>query len=346
MMGSDFGPKVDLTLKPGEDAVYGVSGTLGGYIDLMRHNGTVKKLGLTSYHCVRYGIPGWPGTEKSANNLGMNTVPEEHDLQMIDDKGLPIGSPAGRAMRFQAPSQRAHKKAVHSIDCNLETVEQHLEQSQNPKKLQQCINEYRADRERKTKYFEQGDQNLGNLFMCSGLKERTSTNGRIDVAFLNVRPGKLGSNTVPKESEWGNGFTPSMTVKRNGKKLNGIKACENEYRTLFKVGSAMGPSSGKFNSIKSDLHMSWDGKLEMSFSNEYCFVSDALRSRGVDHGDPGSFVFTYDNEWVGVVLGGSVRRMSQVTPVCYVTDAQAILDWVGKIKNKDGEHYAARLSAD
>lgn len=57
-LGSDFGPQKDFQKGPGGEIINGPSGTIGAYIDIVLSDGTVKKLGVTNYHCVREALSG------------------------------------------------------------------------------------------------------------------------------------------------------------------------------------------------------------------------------------------------------------------------------------------------
>lgn len=90
----------------------------------------------------------------------------------------------------------------------------------------------------------------------------------------------------------------------------------------------------------------WDG-VGVPYSTEYCFVARPDRKTQFSgRGDSGSFIFTLKGKWVGVLWGGKTVANANDTPLSYITDAQAILDYLGNIKTHDGRRYEARLSTD
>lgn len=192
-----------------------------------------------------------------------------------------------------------------------------------------------------------GHHKIGCLFACSGFRERTSLNGRIDIALLDILPGKLGDNTVPDAGLWSGQF--SAPTDACGIRLQGIRSCDEREHLgiVYKVGSATGGTTGRFNEISTTCRMHWDKHVDMedNVSTEYCFVADPQPNEPfTDHGDSGSFVFTEDGEWVGVVWGGRYLGNAHKTPLSYVMNAQAVLDWVSKIRDPSGKRVTPRLS--
>lgn len=78
------------------------------------------------------------------------------------------------------------------------------------------------------------------------------------------------------------------------------------------------------------------------YSSEYCFVAgeNLPLPPFTSHGDSGSLVFDIGGQWLGCAFGGSTKR-GVSKALNYVTDAQAILDWINE---KRGDASAARLA--
>ena len=104
--------------------------------------------------------------------------------------------------------------------------------------------------------------------------------------------------------------------------------------------------TGHLNSIQSDVHPRLENSgIKMPHSTEYCFVAnpDDLRGKFSERGDSGSFIFTRHGQWAGVQWGGKTVSNGEMTPISYVTDGPAVLDYLGNIETEEG-WFEARLS--
>ncbi|KAI4136456.1 MAG: hypothetical protein LQ341_005606 [Variospora aurantia] len=109
---------------------------------------------------------------------------------------------------------------------------------------------------------------------------------------------------------------------------------------VFKIGARTGATTGNFSNIKSQVKMAWDKEYNLPVSTEFCFIADpsTLARPFMCQGDSGSWVFTQEGKWAGTGFGGSVKAGVTTQAIGYVTDAQAILDWLKSI------NFEARLA--
>ena len=343
-LGADFGPEKYFTVGPIGPHMNGPHATIGGYIEIARNEGPFHKYAVTNYHCVREAIPGFH------YKRGRDGLPEAGEvlptsmLRECDQKGMGPGHPDRKAFTFESPSRRKHNSTLQyhdeEIQYNLSFPQQKAEQA---KALDDIIAKHRESREAKIRFFDQDKHKLGSLWMCSGFKERTASNGRIDLAFIEVHPDRMGDNTIPSPSAWGI-FTPPAAASFGGQ-LEGLASCARgaDLKRVYKVGSRTAATTGCFNSIKSDVKVSWDKDVGMGSSTEYCFVAEAHTEPRPfqDHGDSGSFVFAELGEWIGVTWGGSLKANANGQILGYVTDAVDVISWIDS--RGDGNTYRARL---
>ena len=350
-LGCGFGPEKYFTMGPDGVRINGPQASFGGYVEVRRkdkgsEDNKFRKYGVTNYHCVREAIPGFSYNEGTNGEPIEASVPAKSVLWNIDRNGMGPDMETERAQitAFESPSRRKHNFSLHYHDGKLNTLQERIIRHFDDFHAQDQIEKHEASRRQKIEYFNQGKQHLGELWMASGFKQHTKENGRIDIALLEIDREKMGSNLVPDRSTW--------TLKRLsapeaacGKILKGLKPCSERTALgeVFKVGSRAGGTTGRFNSIESDMNYGVSGEASgLKESKENCFVADSASRPFLDYGDSGSFVFTYDGEWVGVVRGGSSKQNLQGKVLGAVTDAQEIIDWIEK--QGDGNTYEARLA--
>ena len=77
----------------------------------------------------------------------------------------------------------------------------------------QVLDESIADRERrrarKVQFFDEERHKYGQLWMSSGLKQRTKNNGRLDIVLIDIKSIRIGDNAVPDVSAWPVGQAPT-----------------------------------------------------------------------------------------------------------------------------------------
>ena len=235
-------------------------------------------------------------------------------------------------MTCSSPSSRKHNITLQFHDERIERLR--LQFEKKDPELNEMIASHQKRRAQKLQFFAEERHKDGQLWLCSGLTQRTKNNGRLDIALIDVPPTRTGSNTVPSESAWPHAIVPRSAC---GKPLHGLESCQDSatLNPVFKVGSATGNTSGRISAIKSDVRMEWDKRLNIKeHSTEYCFVGNGSVPF-TRHGDSGSFVFEVTGSWVGAVFGGSAKNGVR-EPLNYVTDAQDILDWIDE-KRKDAK---------
>lgn len=255
-MGIDFGPEKDFVLPDGH-VIPGPTGTIGGYVDLIHPDGNIIKLAVTNYHCVRWGLPGFGFHKNSNGEIVENAVIKGSDIQKADEQGIALGQSVGTLMQFESPSRHKHKfsLAVHEDEIRAYKHQSPGSESEplGPKTVQE-IKALEASRERKIQYFDQEKHKLGNVFLASGYKKRSTMNSVIDLALLKVRSDKEGSNRVPDASLWRNkGLPPPVEVC--GEILNGTASCAEceGLGNVYKYGATTGGKS-TFQSHNIDLY--------------------------------------------------------------------------------------------
>lgn len=201
------------------------------------------------------------------------------------------------------------------------------------------IADHERRRAQKVQFFDEERHKYGQLWMSSGLKQRTKNNDRLDIALIDVKSTRMGDKTVPDVSAWPVGQAPTAAC---GQMLDDLASCKVGVKLgpVYKVGSATGTTSGIFSAIKSDVRMEWDRRLNIeSHSTEYCFVT-RMAVLFTSHGDSASFLLEAFGSWVGAVFGGSTK-VGVRELLNYVMDAQDILDWINE---KRENVKAARLA--
>ena len=331
-MGSDFGPEKYFPKGNGPSA------TIGGFLEVIQEDQTYKKYAFTNYHCVRGAIEGFGYTEGPTGSIVKAEVPKNSQLEKVDNNGMGPRFDR-RKMTFESPSRRKHNFTVRYHDKQIQSRRSRSVSEAKRQLLDELIADHEGRRAQKVQFFDEERHKYGQMWMCSGLKQRTKSNGRLDIALIDVRSTRMGDNTVPDVSAWPVGLAPTVAC---GKLLHGLKSCEEGVNlgSVFKVGSATGTTSGHFSAIKSDVRMEWDKRLGIeNHSTEYCFIT-RMAVPFPSHGDSGSFLFGELGSWVGAAFGGSTKAGVREV-LNYVTDAQDILDWINE---KRGDVNAARLA--
>ena len=339
-MGAGFCAEKYPVCTPSDDKIQPMLGTIGGYLEIRRKGGDWEKFAVTNYHCSRAAIPGYACKEKDMKD-GEDPEAEEAEisedclLRAVDVDGLGPDRATEAQITYECPSRRVHNYTLKDIDQQidnlLEAQARVPEDSVHFSLLKDEIDELRATKASKILHFDEGKQRLGRLWLCTGLKQRSSLNGRVDVAFIDVPTHRIGKNVIPSTSAWV-GFHPPSTKASCGKLLRDIASCKAgaALGKVYKVGARTGGTTGRLSKIKSDVQIHWDSKVGMGMSREYCFVADRVTDNPAfqDAGDSGSFLFAMPTTWVGQTWGGSTKINAEQR-LGYVTDAQDIIDWVG-----------------
>ena len=331
-MGSDFGPEKYSTKGDGPTA------TIGGFLEILQPDQTYQKYAFTNYHCVRGTLEGFAYIEGREASVVKAEVPINSQLDKIDNEGM--GPMFDRTkMTFESPSRRKHNFTLQYHDEEIQSRRSRSVSEPKRQLLDEEIADHERHRAQKVQFFDEERHKYGQLWMCSGLKQRTKDNGRLDIALIDVKSVRMGDNEVPDASAWPVGLAPTTAC---GKLLHGLESCKEGVNLgpVYKVGSATGPTSGQFSAIKSDVRVEWDKRLGIkNHSTEYCFVT-RMAVPFTSHGDSGSFIFEGFGSWVGAAFGGSTKGGIREI-LNYVMDAQDILDWINE---KRGNVNAARLA--
>ena len=339
-MGADFGPERDFSEGLKDAPFDGPTATIGGYLEILQPDRTYQKYALTNYHCVREALEGFTYTVGRDGSVVRAGIPVGSDLSKIDKTGCGPRFERRQKMTFESPSRRKHNFTLQFYDEMIEELRGQLKKNLDHQVIHEEIADFQRRAAQQTQFFDDERHKYGQLWMCSGLKQRTKSNSRLDIALIEVKADRLGDNTVPDVSAWVQDGAPKLAC---GKLLDGLASCKEGVNLgrVFKVGSATGNTSGKFSAIKSDIRMEWDKRLGVKeYSTEYCFIGYGKATAFSSHGDSGSFVLERGGRWVGVVFGGCPKSRVR-EELSYVTDAQDILDWINE-KSQDGN--AARLA--
>ena len=350
-MGACFSAEKYPICMPTEREVQPGIGTIGGYLEIRRKGGDRKKFAVTNYHCSRAAIPGYGCKDKDEKAEEPEPeeaeVPEDSLLRAADVDGLGPDRAIEAQITYEVPSRRVHNYTLMEIEGRIDDFLDLQAKSSDPKSIsvyQGEIDMLRAEVASKSLFFDEGNHKLGSLWLCTGYKQRSSLNGRVDVAFIDVAPHRVGKNLIASKSAWHSFRFPMMSSY--GKPLRGIASCKTgaDLGPVFKIGARTGATSGRFSNIRSDVKINWDSQVGMGFSREYCFVADPARRESIlpDAGDSGSFVFNLLRSWLGQTWGGTTKAQVNRQTLTYVTDAQDIIDWVGGLGGGEGE-FEARL---
>ncbi|KAL8788620.1 MAG: hypothetical protein Q9195_007215 [Heterodermia aff. obscurata] len=295
-------------------------GTIGGYLESRNSRLCMQEKD------VKAGDE--PETEEA-------DVPEDSLLRAVDVDGLGPDRSSEAQITYEYPSRRVHnytlKYIEDKIDDRLEIQAKSHGNTETILEMQEEIDELRAERANKCFFFDEGKHKLGRLWLCTGYKQRSSLNGRVDVALIDMAPDRIGKNLIASESAWKPPFT-APPKRYCGRQLADIASCKagTDLGRVYKVGARTGATTGRFSKIRSDVKIGWDSKVGMGMSREYCFVPEpASEATFQDSGDSGSFVFTSTRSWPGQTWGGATKAKVGEQKLAYITDAQDIIDWVG-----------------
>ena len=349
-LGADFSPE-EYFMCQGQ-RTNGFSATIGGYLELRINNGPWKKYAVTNYHCIRKGVPGYSLVENpTTKRIEAAKAPRGSMLRRLDLNGCGPGYKNRQDIApFESPSRRKHNFSLQYHDTQIETLERMLRKNPSDQSPQKYITEHREAKARKMAFFDNGNHHLGKSFLCSGFSARTPENGQIDIALLEVEPNRMGDNMIPSASAWKHSEPPLPNICET--LLQGIESCKDmgNLDRVYKIGAMTGATTGRFNSIKSDVKMSWTKEYNLPFTTEYCFVSNNFTSPRpfLRHGDSGSWLFTGMGRWVGSTVGGPAKFNVVDQAVAYVMDAQAVLDWLNDLGSLSGgkNTYEARLATN
>ena len=337
-MGADFGPHTYLTVdgKP----VPGPWGTIGGYLEI-RHRaqkGPWKRYAVTTYQAVRSAMAG-PSYALDQNGNPIELLgPPKPEVHILDQKPMGPERKDQENIVYESPTCRKHNFSLLQAEAAIARSEEFLRQRPGDLRCTEILAEQRASKARKIQYFDDGKQNFGALYLCSGSSERFQKAGRshrMDIAFLEVKPDKLGDNTIPNASAWPrSSLTPIMC----GESLSGMVSCDGGGR-VYTVGASSAGTSGRWNSMIHTVQVD----VGLPPTSEYCFLADATHdcTTFLSKGDAGSWTFTGLGGWSGLVWGGVAK--AQIKPLLgYVVDGGGVLDWVNTLEGGD---FEARLPA-
>ncbi|KAI4139670.1 MAG: hypothetical protein LQ341_004130 [Variospora aurantia] len=340
-MGTSFGVERYFTSEQNEKT-NGPEATIGGYLEILQSNGSWAKYAFTNYHCIRGAMPGFSVVRNTIGELEPVKAPQNSVLQKVDKHGCgPRYKGLQQAYTFESPSRRLHNFSLQFHDKEIKEAERVRERWPGNPDIEQAITGHHKAKARKIAFFDEDHHRFGKLFLASGFSCRTADNGRLDVALLEVDPGRMGNNVVPPPSAWtSNSFQPPFVAC--GKMLAGLDSPSEgaALGRVFKIGARTGATTGNFSHIKSQVKMGWDKEYNLPVSTEFCFIADpvTLAQPFMCQGDSGSWLFTQAGKWAGTGFGGPVKAGVAAQAIGYVTDAQAILDWLKSI------NFEARLA--
>ena len=262
----------------------------------------------------------------------------------LDESGMGPEYAKRDQMILESPSRRKHNHTLQSHASAIQKCEKELGTERDV----EARAYYASQRDDETKkynkkkaFFDNGSHHLGRLWMCSGLRDRSEANGRLDYALIEMEPERIGDNTIPPQSSW-----PGPRSSPPGYVLNRLikgVASPKDLRkndNVFKVGSRTG--ARKLNGVKSDMRMDTNGsaavpKGKKGYSSEHCLVSPGPLS------DSGSLVLDDRGQWVGVLFGRPRKGGVIGDKIAYMMEAQPILDHMQETTKEFG--YQFKLAA-
>lgn len=343
-MGADFGPQKYFTVdgKP----VPGPLGTIGGYLEI-RHraqNGPWKKYAVTNYHVVRSAMAGHSyALDKNGNPIEL-WGPPKSEVHILDQKPMGPGRKNRENIVYESPTRCKHNFSLLRADVAIAQFEEFLRQRPGDLQNTSLLAEQRASKARKIQYFDDGKQDFGALYLCSGYRERfqkAGRNHRMDIAFIEVKADKLGDNTIPDKLAWPRSGLAPITVC--GRSLSGMVSCDGgaSLGRVYKVGASSAGTTGRYNSMIHTVQSQVDVDMGLPPTSEYCFLADPTHDSTtfLSKGDSGSWTFTSMGRWTGLNWGGVTK--SQTKPLLgYVIDGGDVLNWVNTL---EGGIFEARL---
>ena len=150
-----------------------------------------------------------------------------------------------------------------------------------------------------------------------------------------MKDSRIGKNLLPAESDFDTIQVPNSALA--GHILTGIaSSCEDEKAgsQLFKVGASTGLTSGAFSGIDYDVSLrKQDERMGQGPSVEYAFLVNNATGNGLPWGDPGdsgSFVWTAQGEFLGLIWGGLRMESRNEKSLLYITDASDLFESIGR----------------
>ena len=378
-MGDDIGAARDFHSVPSNKPMPGGYGTFGGYLTIQKAGEPPQKVGITHYHVIRPAIPGIVFQDsKDEDKRFTERVPRvEELLSKIDRNGFGPKHGDRPQMLLESPARRKHHASLRYLEERLQKMRKWLEDSEAGlrNRAQEVIPEIQAELRKRQRLFDEGKHILGTVLMGSGLARRTSDNHRLDWALIEMKPDRIGSNTIPEEHEWP-GSETSMWGEQHplnivcGKLMKEKVSLRQRVRqaeqglllgsgadlNLYKLGARTWRTYGTFSHVKHDVRWSAvDDRVGMSGSTEYCFVETIGRpqreilfqpSAFALQGDSGAFCVTDVGKWAGQIWGGSTRQRVSNTILTYVTDPDDLMESIETLLNKNEQGWKVFLPTE
>ncbi|KAF4463494.1 hypothetical protein FALBO_9682 [Fusarium albosuccineum] len=303
-----------------------LSGTLGAFVEIKtKANPEWTKYGITNYHVIRSCFDGF---------TGHNTPPAEgSQLSEIDEDGFwPNKCPGPVVM--ESPARASHNQTIWLLDQEIATLERRMKALNGPSRSSDQVAKEKLEQERAAKiaFFDQGRQILGKVYAASGYKRRTSDNGRLDWALIDVISSRQGENRLPYRETWEEKYETQHHPNPDSFASLLVKDSLSPYLRSgngWKVGTTTGATSGWYSRSKPSCAMSDDKRLGMRPSYERVFVGRPQKATRDEKfcrpGDSGAIVFDADGQATGLLFRGKkIQQNTQgyglVTPLGWVFD--------------------------
>lgn len=341
-LGEVIGP-ANFVMREDRTEGYAGHGNLGCYVEVKTEAGSWERYGLTNYHIMRGVFPGFDTSIVNNKQTALVTPPAESSLLIADEDGLAPRSHEDLAW-VESPPRSMHDCTLRAAQRYLDSLNESLQRVQSnvmgfPEGTYTRVNGYKADLiqavEKKKDFVSFYHQFMGDVFAASGLKKRTSENGRLDWALIKVAESRTGTNILPDRSAWGRAQgpasnTPLFSFGRQLEPHNDSISLENQAQCQegFKYGTTTGPIGGKFHMFMTNVQFKDDQHVgDDPISNEYIYQ---MKRKNRDEPFAGSIA--YDE--MGCVLGLLCRGLSCVRD----SNRACVSSHKGVFQRKDRRH--------
>ncbi|KAK7403238.1 hypothetical protein QQX98_011010 [Neonectria punicea] len=291
-------------------------GTLGCYVEIKTSSKpTWTQYALTNHHVVRPCFDGF-SLIKGKNGSVPDVPVKGTTLFKTGLHGMPP-SKQDSAVDLESPSRLKHNFTINRLNLRLG--------QRNPTPSAERLAGFQEQKDRKTAFFDRGDNVLGRLWVSSGFGRRTPANSRLDWALIAVNATRQGQNILPSEADWKKYDVTidgpweytfgALLQPQAGVSLKTMSA----GTKVFKVGARTQASVGTYSNYKPNCWIADDKYMKRGVSSEV-LVMGLGKEEFANRGDSGAVVFDEQGRVIGLLFSGQKPQQTNsgyalVTPI-------------------------------
>lgn len=267
------------------------SSTLGSFVDIEHTTGQWKTYAVTCHHSV------FPTSKRTEWMRAMAT-----DIQRWHQEGFKPQDSKRFSVRMVQPSQRDVQRTVQEWKSRQESHRSKSHQLKDQLARDEILSGIDARRLREAERFIQYFQSRidrAEAFVAD------ATPRTVDWALVEVIPSRVGKNQLPPRSDVPRIFRDDYWVPEDRLVMPGMEVLLEE-QMFFKVGRTTGLTCGLYNGIRevkfTDRLRLAQGQAREPVTWDHCIVGRGHTGFAAG-GDSGAFVFNWNGEVVGMMLG-------------------------------------------